>query len=167
MSLRVAELQTPLYVGGDFEVTSAIRKGAVVTCEAHDDAFPTERFVVEFESEELASNFCRNLANGGASIEIEEDRSIDAAPDELKRAYTKAKSAGDTTLLPKILEQLWEDYGIDPEDQAPRKTSGVKRIAIMHDDGVAAWGFKGMHKALREWMNAHGFPKTRGTIEVE
>jgi len=38
-----------------------------------------------------------------------------------------------------------------------RETSGIKRLAIMHDDGVNAFGFK-QPDILLEWMIANGFP---------
>jgi hypothetical protein len=36
----------------------------------------------------------------------------------------------------------------------------------MHDDGVSAYGFKGMESALREWMSFHGFPVTTWNLNI-
>ena len=35
-----------------------------------------------------------------------------------------------------MLTILWEDYGIHGKNPPARETSGIKRLAIMHDDGV-------------------------------
>ena len=57
-----------------------------------------------------------------------------------------------------MLTVLWEDYGIHGENPPLRETSGIKRLAIMHDDGVNTFGFKGHPDILLEWMIENGFP---------
>lgn len=160
MSLGVALFQVTEYMYSEFGLIRAVRTGSVVTCEADENAFPMERFVVEFESEELATAFYHSLEKETASIQIDEDLSLAAAPAELRKAYLELKDSGDKNALEAVLVELWEEYGISPEKETRRETSGVKRIAIMDDDGVYAWGFKGMKKFLGEWMTEHRFPKT-------
>ena len=36
--------------------------------------------------------------------------------------------------------------------------AGIKHVAIMHDDGVNTFGFKGHPDILLEWMIENGFP---------
>jgi len=55
---------------------------------------------------------------------------------------------------------------IDPEYPSDEQTPGVKRVAVMHDHGVATHGFKGMDGNLRKWMDAYGFDG-RGMLCVE
>ena len=59
--------------------------------------------------------------------------------------------------LKKCLPYYGEDYGIHGKNPPARETSGIKRLAIMHDDGVNAFGFKHPN-ILLEWMIANGFP---------
>jgi hypothetical protein len=44
-----------------------------------------------------------------------------------------------------------------PQNPPARETSGIKRLAIMHDHGVNAFGFKGREKELERWMAENGF----------
>ena len=141
--------------GGEVEIDSVIRKGSVVLCEAV--TFPIEKVFVEFEDEDLAVSFEENVIAGTAQIVLDEDTSIDAAPKELQEEYEKALVSGDEYRLERVLAELWEEYGIE-EDAPERETSGIKRLAIMHDDGVNAFGFKGDPHKLLEWMSANGFP---------
>ncbi len=121
-------------VAHDIKVIRAIRKDRVVICEA--DTFPIERIIVEYEEEASAMAFHRDLTEGRAAIRIEEDVSINAAPVELQEKYYALMVSGDKVRIAMLLTELWEDYGVDPERTDARETSGVRRIAIMHDDGV-------------------------------
>jgi hypothetical protein len=66
----------------------------------------------------------------------------------------QALVSSDENRLERVLTELWEEYGIE-EDAPERETSGIKRLAIMHDDGVNAFGFKGDPHKLLEWMSAN------------
>jgi hypothetical protein len=162
MSLYLNRLETPAFVAHDIKVIRAIRKGRVVLCEA--DTFHVERILVEYEEEQQAMAFVRDLELGWAAILIEEDVSINAAPVKLQRKYFALMASGDRAHMEKLLTELWEHYGVDPERGEQRETSGVRRIAIMHNDGVSSYGFRGMKRQLRRWMIAHGFPARRGVI---
>ena len=137
------------------EVRSVVRKGRVVLCDC--DTFPIEKVFVEFEDEDLASSFEGRVKDGTAEIVLDEDTSINAAPDELREEYELASVAGDKERLERVLTELWEEYGIHAEDPPEREASGIKRLAIMHDDGVNAFGFKGDRKKLTKWMRKNGF----------
>jgi len=50
--------------------------------------------------------------------------------------------SGDEERLEGVLTELWEEYGIHAENPLVRETSGIKRLAIIHDEGVNAFGFK-------------------------
>ena len=78
-------------------------------------------------------------------------------PKELQEEYELALVSGDEERLEGVLTELWEEYGIHAENPPVRETSGIKRLAIMHDDGVNAFGFK-QPDILLEWMIANGFP---------
>jgi hypothetical protein len=54
-------------------------------------------------------------------------------------------------------EHSKEEYGIHGENPPIRETSGIKHLAIMHDDGVNTFGFKGHPDILLEWMIENGF----------
>lgn len=166
MSLSIDSLQVIDLATSAFSVTQAIRTGPVVSCEADVNAFPLERFVVEFESEELAIAFYNALEDESALIQIDEDHSLAAAPPSLREEYLKFRDSGDKDKLEEVLTELWEDYGIEPEKEIERETSGIKRIAIMCDDGVWAWGFKRKKKLLSEWMTAHRFPQSGRIISM-
>lgn len=162
MDLYVNRLETPALAAHDIKVISVVRRNRVVLCEA--DTFPIERIIVEYEDEELAEAFERHLAEGRAVIRIEEDVSIGAAPAKLRKRYFTLKERGDAVGLDRLLTRLWEEFGVDPECPRVRETSGIRRIAIMHDDGVSSYGFKGMKAELRRWMTRNGFPSGRGLI---
>ncbi len=162
MSLFLNRLETPAFVAHGIEVIHAIRKDRVVICEA--DTFPIERILVEYEEEEDAVAFIRALELARAAIRIEEDVSINAEPVKLQKKYIALMASGDRARMKRLLTELWEHYGVDPEGGNERETSGVRRIAIMHDGGVSSYGFRGMKRQLRRWMTAHGFPAGRGLI---
>ena len=71
-----------------------------------------------------------------AIIALDEDTSINAAPRELQEEYELARVSGDKERIEEVLTILWEDYGIHGKNPPARETSGIKRLAIMHDDGV-------------------------------
>src|ERR1700730_7621365 len=143
-------------VCGGIEIESVVRKGSVVLCDSV--TFPIEKVFVEFEDEHLAISFVEDVKTGTANIALDEDTSINAAPKELQEEYELALVSGDEERLEGVLTELWEEYGVHAENPPVRETSGIKRLAIMHDDGVNAFGFKGHPDILLEWMIANGFP---------
>jgi hypothetical protein len=75
-------IQMPDFGCTGFEVVSMVRRGVVVLCES--GAAGIEKVFVEFEDEQLAIGFERNVNEGHAEIRIDEDLSINAAPDEVR-----------------------------------------------------------------------------------
>lgn len=140
-----------------------MRKESVLLCGT--DGVEVERILIEFEDEDTARAFEASLEEG-ASIIIDDDISLEMAPAHLQKRYWHYLETGDEKRLNQLIAILWEKYGIDPAPARPRETSGIIRIAVMHDDGVSAYGFHGMEGALREWMNAHGFPVTDSNLNV-
>jgi hypothetical protein len=63
--------------------------------------------------------------------------------------------------MPALSVRFGTDSAMTPihgKNPPARETSGIKRIAIMHDDGVNAFGFTGHPDILLEWMIENGFP---------
>jgi hypothetical protein len=83
--------------GGEIEVESVVRKGPVVLCEAV--TFPIEKVFVEFQDEDLAISFEECVKRGTATILLDEDTSINAAPKELQEEYELALVSGDKERL--------------------------------------------------------------------
>ena len=143
-------------VCGGIEIESVVRKRSVVLCDSV--TFPIEKVFVEFEDEHLAISFVEGVKTGTATVALDEDTSINAATRELQEEYELVQVSGDKERIEEVLTILWEDYGIHGENPPVRETSGIKRLAIMHDDGVNAFGFKGHPDILLEWMIVNGFP---------
>src|ERR1700730_1088964 len=129
-------------VCGGIEIESVVRKGSVVLCDSV--TFPIEKVFVEFEDEHLAISFVEGIKPETAIIALQEE-------------YELAQVSGDKERIEEVLTILWEDYGIHGKNPPARETSGIKRLAVMHDDGVNAFGFKHPN-ILLEWMIANGFP---------
>ena len=142
-------------VCGGIEIESIVRKGSVVLCDSVTS--PIEKVFVEFEDEHLAISFVEGVKTGTANIALDEDTSINAAPKGLQEGYELAQASGDKERIEEVLTILWEDYGIHGENPPARETSGIKRLAIMHDDGVNAFGFNGNKEQLVKWMIANRF----------
>ena len=145
--------------GGGIGISAMVRKGAVVFCEADALTVDFEKLLVEFETEYLAINFEAAVKENSARLILDEDRSINAAPKEIQEEWELALVAGNEEALEALRKELWEDFGIHAPDQpqSVRETSGIKRLAIMHDHGVNAFGFKGREQELRKWMARNGF----------
>ena len=146
---------------GGIEIESVVRKGSVVLC--NSVTFPIEKVFVEFEDEHLAISFVEGVKTGTANIALDEDTSINAAPKVLQEEYELALVSGDEERLEGVLTELWEEYGIHGENPPVQETSGIKRLAIMHDDGVNAFGFKDHPDILLEMddckrISAQGYP---------
>lgn len=150
--MYIDEFRTPAFSCSGVPIETVMRKGSVLLCGT--DGVEVERILIEFEDEDTARAFEVSLERG-ASIIIDDDIPLEMAPAHLQKRYWNYLDRGDNKRLNQLLTILWEKYGIDPD--RPRETSGIVRIAVMHDDGVSAYGFLGMEDALREWMNAHGF----------
>ncbi len=163
MKFCINRLQTPGFVACDIPIVSAFRQDCVVICLA--DTFPIERILVEFEQDSFAEAFQRDLSEGTAVIKIDEDVSINVVPVKLRRKYFALLQRGDSVQLTELLTELWENYGFDPERASLRQTCDVRRLAIMHDDGVSSYGFRGKKRDLRRWMFAHGFTAARARIQ--
>jgi len=70
----------------------------------------------------------------GATIYVEEDYSLEAAPRELRDEYEAAQLSGDKDRVEAILTELWEEYGIDPEkDPDQRATGGIRKLVVTDD----------------------------------
>jgi len=162
MKLYINRIETPALFACDISIVSALRQDRVVICIA--DTFPIERILVEFEQESLAAAFQRDLSDGTAVIKIPEDASINVVPGKLRRKYFALQQRGASVQLTELLTELWEDYGFDSERASAQQTCDIRRIAIMHDDGVSSCGFRGRKRDLRRWMTAHGFT-ARGRID--
>lgn len=160
----IKEFITPAMACSGISIGSYVRKGNVLLCES--DYVDVERLLIEFDDEETAQHFERALMNDVASVIIDEDTSLDAAPEDLRDEFLLCEAAGNKNRLEEILDELWEDYGIKPYNTEPRETSGIKRVAVMHDDGVSAYGFEGMESELREWMRSHGFPDNDWNLNI-
>jgi hypothetical protein len=153
--MYIEEFITPAMACSGVSIGSAVRRGTVLLCESDD--VDIERILIEFDDEDAARYFEAALENDVARIIIDEDTSLEAAPEDLRNEYLLCDAAGNKERLEELHKELWEEYGIHPDRDEPRETSGIKRIAVMHDTGVSAYGFKGLEAALREWMTAHGF----------
>jgi hypothetical protein len=160
----IKEFITPAMACSGISIGSYVRKGSVLLCES--DYVDVERLLIEFDDEETAQHFERALVSGNACVIIDEDISLDAAPEELRDEFLLCEAAGNKSRLEELLDELWEEYGIKPYSNEPRETSGTKRIAVMHVDGVSAYGFKGMESELRKWMLAHGYPDTDWNLNI-
>jgi hypothetical protein len=129
------------------------------------DDVTVERILIEFEDEDAAKAFEDSLEDR-ARIVIDEDTSLERAPVFLQNRYWHYLEIGNEKRLHQLITILWERYGIDPDSNRPRETSGIIRIAVMHDHGVSAYGFHGMEDDLRKWMRSHGFPVTDWNLNV-
>jgi hypothetical protein len=154
--MYVESITIPEFACTRFEIAFFLRNGTKVYLRSAE--FPIEKILIEFEDQARAESFENAVQHGIAEIVIDEDTSVKAAPKELGDEYRQAKAKGDHSKLEELLTVLWEDYGVNPDSQRPRETSRIRRIAIMHDDGVHAFGFKGQESKLRDWMTANGFP---------
>jgi hypothetical protein len=134
-------------------------------CSALLDGVEVERILIEFEDEDTAVAFEASLERG-ASIIIDEDTSLERAPAFLQSRYWHYLATCNDKRLKQLTTILWERYGIDPDSDRVRETSGIIRITVMHDDGVSAYGFRGMEDALRKWMCAHDFPVTDWNLNI-
>ena len=88
-----------------------------------DEAYLLAADEVSFEELEL-----------GATIYVEEDYSLEAAPRELRDEYEAAQLSGDKDRVEAILTELWEEYGIDTEkDPDQRATGGIRKLVVTDD----------------------------------
>src|SRR5260370_35472386 len=116
-------------VCGGIEIESIIRRGSVVLCDSV--TFPIEKVFVEFEDEHLAISFVEGVKTGTANIALDEDTSINAAPEELQEEYELALVSGDEEPLEGVLTGLWEENAIHAENPPVRQTAGIKHLATM------------------------------------
>lgn len=161
--MYIDEFRTPAFACSGAPIETVIRKESVLLCVT--DGVDVERILIEFEDEDTAIAFEASLEEG-ASIVIDEDTSLERAPAFLQNRYWHYLETGNEKRLNQLITILWERYGIDPDPERPRETSGIIRIAVMHDTGVSAYGFHGMEADLRKWMHAHGFPVTDWNLNI-
>ena len=88
-------------VCGGIEIESVVRKGSVVLCDSV--TFPIEKVFVEFEDEHLAISFVEGIKTETAIIALDEDTSINAAPQE---EYELAQVSGDKERIEEVLTIL-------------------------------------------------------------
>jgi hypothetical protein len=82
--------------------------------------------------------------------------SLQAEGAGLAQCYGQKQIQWQPRLSQGVLTELWEEYGIHGENPPVRETSSIKNFAIMHDDGVNAFGLSVIRTL--EWMIANGFP---------
>jgi hypothetical protein len=154
---EISAMGAGIAYGGGVEIETMLRKGTVVFCEAGGMTVDFEKVIVEFETEDLAEEFEEAVKIGTARIVLDEDRSINAAPKEIQEEWGLALVSENEERLEALRKELWEDFGLYAENPPVRETSGIKRLAIMHDHGVNTFGFKGREKELHKWMARNGF----------
>src|SRR5258708_39785569 len=88
-------------VCGGIEIYSVVRKGSVVLCDSV--TFPIEKVFVEFEDEHLAISFVEGIKTETAIIALDEDASINAAPQE---EYELAQVSGDKERIEEVFTIL-------------------------------------------------------------
>ena len=86
---------------GEIEIELVVRKGSVVLCDLV--TFPIEKVFVQFEDEHLAISFVEGVKTETATIALDKDTSINAAPRELQEEYELAQVSGDKRGLKKCL----------------------------------------------------------------
>lgn len=161
--MYIHDFRTPAFACSGVPIETVIRKKSVLLCTS--DGVYLERILIEFEDEDTAKVFEDSLEDR-ARIVIDEDTSLERAHVFLQNRYWHYLETGNEKRLHQLITILWERYGIDPDPNRPRETSGIVRIAVMHDHGVSAYGFHGMEDDLRKWMHAHGFPVTDWNLNV-
>ena len=102
----------------------------------------------------------------GATIYVEEDYSLEAAPRELRDEYEAAQLSGDKDRVEAILTELWEEYGIDPKkDPDQRATGGIRKLVVT-DDHLRAWlEFEHKKAEVTAWLERHGCTRPHRTIQ--
>ena len=161
--MYIHDFRTPAFACSGVPIETVIRKKSVLLCTS--DGVYLERILIEFEDEDTAKAFEDSLEDR-ARIVIDEDTSLERAPAFLQNRYWHYSEIGNEKRLNQLITILWERYGIDPNPHRPRETSGIIRIAVMHDHGVSAYGFHGMEDDLRKWMRSHGFPVTDWNLNI-
>jgi hypothetical protein len=127
----IEEFNTPWIAFGGLEIDTVERQAAFVMCRASGGDL--ELILLEFEDAGMAESFEQELELG-ATIYVEEDYSLEAAPRELRDEYEAAQLSGDKDRVEAILTELWEEYGIDPEkDPDQRATGGIRKLVVTDD----------------------------------
>lgn len=157
--LWIEEFNTPWIAFGAWEVHTVERDGAFVMCRG--GGRDVELILLEFEDSGLAARFEHELESG-ATIYVEEDYTLNAAPKELQEEYQLALTSGDKDWLEAVLTELWEDYGVDlHKDRRERETGGIRKLVAITDDYTQAVGFEHQKQAVNAWLKRHGYRHCR------
>jgi hypothetical protein len=120
--LWIEEFNTPWIAFGGWEVDTVERDGAFVMCRGGGG--DVELISLEFEDSELAARFEHELESG-ATIYVEEDYTLNAAPKELQEEYQLALASGDKEWLEAVLTEYGRTTGL-----TWTKTQGNARQAV-------------------------------------
>jgi hypothetical protein len=157
--LWVEESNTPWIAFGPWEVDSVQRHGAFVMCRG--GGADVELILLEFEDSGLAARFELELGSG-ATIYVEEDYTLNAAPKELQEEYQLAQLSGDEDRLEEVLTELWEECGVNPDkDPGERETGGIQKFVAITDAYAHVIGFKHQKREVNAWLKRHGYGHCR------
>jgi hypothetical protein len=148
--MQISEYNVPGLCAGEIEIAEITRHRRFVVCIARDESL--EKLNIAFEDQYVAESFEETVEAGTAKIYIEEDFSLDALGEEAKLEYELAKLSGDGERLEKLLKDLWEVDGIDPERTSPREMSGIKRIIIVQYGSVHGIAFRSDPDRFSAWL---------------
>jgi hypothetical protein len=124
-----------------------------------------ELILLEFKDAGMAESFEQELELG-ATIYVEEDYSLEAAPRELREEYEAAQLSGDKDRVEAILTELWEEYGIDPEkDPDQRATGGIRGLVVIDDHFAHVVGFEHKKAEATAWLERRGCARPHRTIQ--
>ena len=161
--LWIEKFNTPWIAFDDLEIDAVERKGAFVMCRASGGDL--ELILLEFKDAGTAESFEQELELG-ATIYVEEDYSLEAAPRELREEYEAAQLSGDKDRVEAILTELWEEYGIDPEkDPDQRATAGIRKLVVIDDHFAHVIGFEQKRAEVTAWLERHGCARPDRTIQ--
>ena len=163
--MQISEYNVPGLCAGEIEIAEMTRQRCFVVCIARDESL--EKLIIEFEDQYVAESFEEAVEAGTAEIYIEEDFSLDALGEEARLEYELAKLSGDGERLEKLLKDLWEVDGIDPERTSPREMSGIKRIIIVQYGSVHSIGFRSGPDRFAAWLNKFDLLNVPGEITRE
>jgi hypothetical protein len=153
--LWVEEFNTPWIAFGPWQVDSVERHGAFVMCRGGGG--DVELVLLDFEEAVLAARF-ELEQESGATIYVEEDYTLNAAPKELQEEYELAQLSGDEDRLEEVLTELWEEYGVNPDkDPAERETGGIQRLPAITDDYAHVVGFERQKREVNRWLKRHRY----------
>jgi hypothetical protein len=137
------------------EVEAIAVKGATVFCRVNLGEDREGKLRVEFYNDTLAIRFEFLVIQETARLFIDENLSLERAPKAIREEYELALISGDSERLDKVLNTLYEDMGISPENPPHRKTSGIKRLIFFDGGYLFVFGFLGREKEVCKWLEAN------------